>query len=78
MKRTSKKRRLSIFLLSPLLAASFMVGFIAAITGEKYENSRKTTKKHPIQQQTRESTYNFDMELNIPEEEEPQVITHQP
>ena len=54
-----------------------MVGFIAAITGEKYENSRKTKKKQPIQQQARESTYNFDMELVIPEEEEPQIITHQ-
>ena len=71
----SKKRRVGILLLSPILAASFMVGFIATITGEKHENSRKTKKKQPIQQQARESTYNFDMELIIPEEEEPQIIT---
>jgi hypothetical protein len=77
MKRTSKKRRFGILLLSPILAASFMVGFIAALTGEKHENSRKTKKKQPMQQQARESTYNFDMELVIPEEEEPQIITHQ-
>ncbi len=77
MKPISKKRRFSILLLSPILAASFMVGFIAAITGEKHENSRKTQKKQPIQQQARKPTYNFDMELIIPEEEEPQVITHQ-
>jgi hypothetical protein len=76
MKPTSKKRRASILLLSPILAASFMVGFIASITGEKHENSRKTKKKQPKQQQTRKPTHNFDMELIIPEEEEPQIITH--
>jgi len=77
MKPASKKRRLGILLLSPILAASFMVGFIAAITGEKHENSRKAKKEQSTQQQARESTYNFDMELMIPEEEEPKVITHQ-
>jgi hypothetical protein len=76
MKPISRKRRFSILLLSPILAASFMVGFIAAITGEKYEYSRKTKKKQPIQQQAREQTYNFDMELIIPEEEKNQVTTH--
>ena len=53
-----------------------MVGFIAAIAGEKHENSRKTQKKQPIQQQASDSTYNFDMELVIPEEEEPEFITN--
>ena len=76
MKPTSKKRQVSILLLSPILAASFMVGFIAAITGEKHENLRKTKKEQPTQHQACESTYNFDMELTIPEEEEPQIITH--
>jgi hypothetical protein len=75
MKPTSKRRRASILLLSPILAASFMVGFIASITGEKHENSRKTKKKQP-KQQPRKPTHNFDMELIIPEEEEPQIITH--
>jgi len=76
MKHTSKKRRFGILLLSPILAASFMVGFIAAIAGEKHENSRKIQKKQPIQQQASDSTYNFDMELVIPEEEEPEFITN--
>ena len=76
MKPASKKRRFSILLLSPILAASFMVGFIAAITGEKHENLRNAKKEQPTQQAL-ESTYNFDMELIIPEEDEPQVITHQ-
>jgi len=76
MKPISRKRRLSIFLLSPILAASFMVGFIAAITGEKYEYSRKTKKNQPIQRQALKQTYNFDMELIVPEEKENQVIPH--
>jgi hypothetical protein len=76
MKPISRKRRFSIFLLSPILAASFMVGFIAAITGEKHEYSRKTKKKQPIQQQALKQTYNFDMELIVPEEKENQVIPH--
>jgi len=75
MKPISRKRRFSIFLLSPILAASFMVGFIAAITGEKHEYSRKTKKKQPIQQALKQ-TYNFDMELIGPEEKENQVIPH--
>jgi hypothetical protein len=74
MKPISRKRRFSIFLLSPILAASFMVGFIAAITGEKYEYSRRTKKRQLIQQQARNQTYNFDMELIVPEEKENQVI----
>jgi len=76
MKPISRKRRFSIFLLSPILAVSFMVGFIAAITGEKYEYSRKNKKKQPIKQQARKQTYNFDMELMVPEKEKNQVITH--
>jgi hypothetical protein len=76
MKPISRKKRFSIFLLSPILAVSFMVGFIAAITGEKYEYSRKNKKKQQIKQQARKQTYNFDMELMVPEKEKNQVITH--
>jgi len=76
MKSASKKRQVSILLLSPILAASFMVGFIAVITGEKHENLRNAKKEQPTQQQARESTYNFDTELTILEKEETQIITH--
>jgi len=54
----------------PILAVTFLVGFIASVIGDKNMN---TTTKKTLKQPLRKSGYDFELEM-IPQEKEIKTV----